>query len=134
MKSLLILFTACLLFSCGKKSAIGKQLSGSDSLVINFNIPNSDTIAKTITTVEEKAIKKLAGFADSKNTEAYKCGYDGNILFYAKSKLLGDVAFNYSGDGCKHFILSVDDKLTPTAMSSEAADFLKSLAEGKGWY
>jgi hypothetical protein len=29
---------------------------------------------------------------------------------------------------------TVDGKLTSTAMSNEATDFLKSLAEGKDWY
>jgi catabolite regulation protein CreA len=135
MKTILLLATVITLSSCGGTgSVVGKQLSGSDSLVINFNIPQTNNIAKTVTTAESKAIKKLSNYVDSKTTEAYKCGYDGNLLFYKKGVLVGDVAFNYSGDGCHHFILSVDGKLTPTAMSNEAADFLKSLAEGKGWY
>ncbi len=66
--------------------------------------------------------------------EAYKCGYDGNLMFYKEGKLMADVAFNYSGDGCHHFIQEINGTLTSTAMSNEAADFLKSLAEGKGWY
>ena len=121
--------------SCGGSgSAISKQLSGSDSLVINFNTPQSNTIAKTMSTTEDKAIKKLIRFTDGKAGEAYKCGYDGNLMFYKKGTLVGDVSFNYSGDGCHHFIMLLNDKLTPTAMSNEAADFLKSLGEGKGWY
>jgi hypothetical protein len=55
-------------------------------------------------------------------------------MFYKKGTLIGDVSFNYSGDGCHHFIMLLDDKLTPTVMSNEADDFLKSLGEGKGWY
>lgn len=85
-------------------------------------------------TTEDKAIKKLIRFTDGKAGEAYKCGYDGNLLFYKKGTLIGDVSFNYSGDGCHHFLQLVDDKLSPTEMSNEAADFLKSLAEGKGWF
>ncbi len=128
--SLLIIISSC----SGSGSAVSKQLSGSDSLVINFNTPQSNTIAKTMNTTEDKAIKKLSKYVDSKAGEAYKCGYDGNLMFYKKGILVGDVSFNYSGDGCHHFMMSVKDELAPTVMSNEAADFLKSLAEGKGWY
>ena len=128
------IITVIFITSCSGSSTVGKQLSGSDSLVINFNKPQTDSIEKTVTTTDSKAIQKLSGFVDSKTSEAYKCGYDGNFMFYAKGKLLGDVAFNYSDDGCKHFILSVDNKLTATTMNNEAVEFLKSLAEGKGWY
>ena len=135
MKTILFLLIVVAFVACsGNSSVIGKQLSGSDSLVINFNIPQTDSIAKTMTTTESKAINKLIKYADAKTAEAYKCGYDGNLIFFKKSILVGDVSFNYSGDGCHHFIMLVNDKLTPTAMSNEAADFLRSLAEGKGWY
>jgi hypothetical protein len=129
-------FTVLIVFlaSCSRNSEAGKQLAGSDSLVINFNSPQSKTIEKTMTTTEGKAIRKLTRYVNSKTAEAYKCGYDGNLMFYKKGTLAGDVSFNYSGDGCHHFIMAIDGKLTPTSMSNEAADFLKSLAEGKGWY
>ena len=135
MRSFFVPVVLVLLVSCsGGGSSISKQLAGSDSLVINFNSPGSNTIDKTVTTTDATAIKKIANYVNSKTTEAYKCGYDGNLLFYKKGILTGDVSFNYSGDGCQHFIMTVDDKLSPTSMSNEAADFLKSLAEGKEWY
>ena len=130
-------FLAIVLFflaACSGGSAVSKQLAGSDSLVINFNEPQTNNIEKTMTTTESKAIKKLAGYVDGKKAEEYKCGYDGNLVFYKDGILLGDVAFNYSGNGCRHFIQSVDGKLSSSIMSNEAADLLKSLAEGKGWY
>ena len=120
--------------SCSSHSAINKQLSGSDSLLVNFNTPNTDLIEKTVNTTEKNAIRELIGFVDAKASEAYKCGYDGNLMFYKKGILVGDVAFNYSGDSCKHFIMESDGKLMPTRMSNKAANFLRSLAEGKGWY
>lgn len=123
-----------LLTSCSDNTAVSKQLSGSDSLVINFNIPQTDSIAKTMATTEVIAIKKLMKYVGGKTCEAYKCGYDGNLMFYKKGVLAGDIAFNYSGEGCQHFIQMAGDKLSPTTMSSEAANFLKSLAEGKSWY
>ena len=135
MKILLFACIVMLFCSCGGPgSVISRQLSGSDSLVINFNNPQSTTLNKTVTTTEKTAIKKLINYADSKTSEAYKCGYDGSMLFYTKGILTGDVSFNYSGDGCHHFIMEVNGKLTPTTMRNEAANFLQSLAEGKGWY
>lgn len=134
MRLLSSLLVAVILMACNSRSANGKRMAGSDSLIINFNNPGSNTIAKTVTTTETKAIEKLAGFADSKATEAYKCGYDGNLMFYKDGQLMADVAFNYSGAGCQHFIQEVDGKLYSTSMSHEAIDFLQSLAAGKDWY
>lgn len=123
-----------LIVACSDSSAVSKQLSDSDSLVIQFNTPQTNTIAKTVSTTETKAIKKLTRFVDAKTSEVYKCGYDGNLMFYSKGVLAGDVAFNYSGAGCQHFIIEIDGKMVPTQMSNEAVDFLKSLSEGKNWY
>ncbi len=135
MKTIFLLATVTILASCGGSgSAVNKQLSDSDSLVINFNVPQTDNIEKSMTTTDSKAIKKLIRFTDGKAGEAYKCGYDGNLMFYKKGALVGDVSFNYSGDGCHHFLMSIKDELIPTVMTNEAADFLKSLREGKGWY
>lgn len=129
-----IIFLSIIISCSGSDSAVSKQLSGSDSLVINFNTPQSNTIVMTMSTTEDKAIKKLIRFADSKTSEAYKCGYDGNLMFYKKGALAGDVSFNYSGDSCHHFIMLLNGELTPTTMSNDAADFLKSLSAGKTWY
>lgn len=134
MKLVIALFFLSSFAACTSSTAIGKQLDGSDSLVINFNTPHTNTIDHTVTTTEAKAINKLVHFVDAQPAEAYKCGYDGNLMFYKKGELTGDVAFNYSGEGCQHFILSVNGTLTPAKMSKEAADFLSSLAQGKGWY
>jgi hypothetical protein len=113
---------------------VNKQLSGSDSLVINFTVMPSDSVIKSVSTNDAKAIEKLSRFVDSKSSEEFKCGYNGHLLFYSKGKLLSNVSFNYADEGCYHFILATDGKLTSTAMSNEAADFLKSLEEGKNWY
>lgn len=134
MKQIIFIAFIFILASCGNKSALSKQLSGSDSLVINFNTPQSNTIEKTMTTTEKKAIQKLSNYVDGKASEAYKCGYDGNLMFYKKGTLVGDVSFNYSGDDCRHFIMLLNDELAPTTMSNEAVNFLQSLKEGKGWY
>jgi hypothetical protein len=124
-------FAAVLLFiSCGH-SPLVSQLEGSDSIAISFTQPATGAVIKTVATAAPYAIKDLLRFADSEETEQYKCGYDGNILFYKKGSLAGDVSFNYTGDGCHHFLLLANGKLTATKMSYEAVDFLKALAVGE---
>ena len=132
MRILLLNCIALFLASCSGGTS-DKQLSGADSIVINFNAPQSDAIINTVNTTETSAIKKLKQFVGGKKAEEYKCGYNGNLQFFAKGALVGDFSFNYT-EGCKHFIQLKDDKLSSTAMSNEAANFLKSLAEGKNWY
>ena len=68
MRIIILLSFVVSLASCGGSgSAVSKQLAGSDSLVINFNAPQTDSIANTVTTTEAKAIKKLTDFVDGKN-------------------------------------------------------------------
>ncbi len=86
-----------------------------------------------MTSTEKTAIKKMMNYVDGKTSEAYKCGYDGNLVFYKKGIVAGDISFNYAA-GCLHFLLKLNEKLVSTPMSDEAADFLKGLAEGKDWY
>lgn len=134
MRFFLIILLCSVLISCKDSSVIGKQLSGSDSLEINFNVPGTNNIDKTFTTSESKAINKLIHFVDSKPADANECSYDGNLMFFKAGKLLGDISFNYAVDECHYFIQNVNGTLSSTSMSNEAVNFLKSLAEGKGWY
>ena len=134
MKFISCLVVSVFLFSCGNKSAISKKLSGSDSLVITFNAPGSDSILSMVSTTEKKAIRKLSGFLNGKDTEQKDCGYDGNMIFYQNGSQLLPVVFKYSPDSCQRFLFELDNKVMSTRMSNEAASFFKSLAEGKGWY
>ncbi len=128
-----IFFAIIFLASCNNKG-ISKQLSDSDSLVITFNIPNSDSVLNTVITTESKAINRVATFLDGKRTEQKNCTYNGNIAFYSRGKVLLPVVFQYNEDSCHHFLFKMDNKVFSTSMSNEAVDFFKSLAEGKAWY
>lgn len=130
MRNYILVGVVILFASCSGKSGIGKQVESSDSLVVQFNAPQTNNIIKTVTTTEATALQKMIHFTEGKKSEIMKCGYDGNILFYKKRKIAADVSFNYTTDSCHHFIFLINDKLIATAMSNEAADFLKSLAEG----
>ncbi len=129
----MLLLGSSLLLSCNNPS-LSKKLKGSDSLAISFYYPNTDSVVQTVNTTERKAIRRLLQFVDGKETEQYKCGYDGTMTFFIQGKLVLPVVFKYSEEGCRHFLFDEDNKLRSTKMSNEAADFLKSLAEGKSWY
>jgi hypothetical protein len=122
-----------ILASC-QSSALSKKLKAADSLVITFNYPFTDSVEKTINTTEKKAINKLLQFVDGKETEKYKCGYDGTMIFYIQGHAVLPVVFKYKQEDCRHFVFDEENKLRSTKMSNEAADFLKSLAEGKNHY
>lgn len=130
MKLIICIITGFILMSCGSSTLV-KNMDGSDSVAIRFNHPGTDSIVKVVEATQSHAIEKLVRFADGSETKKHTCGYDGNIMFYKKGILTGDISFNYSADGCHHFLHMADGKLTATAMSNEAADFLKSLADGQ---
>jgi hypothetical protein len=134
MRQLSFIILVFILASCGHSSAIDKKLSGSDSLVITFNIPGSDSVSNIVSTTEKKAIRKLSGFLNGKTTDQKQCGFDGNMLFYKNGERLLPVIFKYSSDNCRHFLFELDNKVMSTSMSNEASAFLKSLSEGKNQY
>ncbi len=134
MKTTALFLVAIFLFSCGKQSAINKKLSGSDSLVITFNVPGSDSIINKVSTTEKKAIRKITGFLDGKKGVDYQCGFDGNMIFYRQGEILLTVIFQYRDQSCRYFLFDLDNKVMTHSMSNEAAALIKSLAEGKNWY
>lgn len=125
---IIVFFTAC------SGSVTSKKIAGTDSLVITFNLPNSDSVIKTVSTTEKKAIQKFISLVDGKEVKLYKCGYDGNMVFYSKGEIVLPVIFKYTEEGCRHFLFDMDNKVMSTEMTIEGAELLKSLVEGKEWY
>lgn len=126
MKPILLFAAAILLISCSN-SPLVSHLEDSDSLVVKFN-QRGDSLQTTATsTTEPHAIQTMLQFADGAETEQFKCGYDGNILFYKKGSLAADISFNFTGDGCHHFLHQANGKLVATKMNNQAVDFLISL-------
>lgn len=133
MLRLLLTWSPVLLFLSCSSSGTGKQLSGSDSLVITFNVPGTDSVSHTVSTTETRAIRKMAGFLSGKQQAKPQCGFDGNMIFYKGGEQLLPVVFKY-GDDCRFFMYEQEGKVRNTEVSKEAAAFLKSLAEGRNWY
>jgi len=113
--------------ACGGNQDVSGKLRGSDSLVINFYAPGSETVTESMTTTEEAAIRRLTEFISAKETEVFKCGYDGNLLFFEKGKPVSDVSFKFSDESCRHFVMDIKGQLVATKMSNQAADFLADL-------
>lgn len=126
------LFLCVLMAGCGG-SGITKQLSAADSLIITFNHNRTDSVSNTVHTADKNAISKIAGFLDKGDSTGFKCGFDGNMIFFSKGKQLLPVVFSYSED-CRYFLYDWENKVRAVKMNNEAVDFLKSLAEGKNWY
>jgi hypothetical protein len=127
-------FIVCFLLAACNQSAVSKKLSDCDSVVINFNVADSDEISKTVAATEKTAIRKLAGFMNGKVSEGLKCGYDGNMIFYADGKEILPVVFKYKDKDCRHFLYELDGKLMDTYLNMEAADFMESLEAGRLFY
>jgi hypothetical protein len=134
MRILLLVF---LIFfaSCTVRTGVQKELSGSDSLVVNFFDTQTYEISKTVTTTEKKAINELSRFVDGKELGLKSCNYDGFLLFFKSDSMIANVGFHYNHDSCQVFVIKKDhNSFDVRSMSKKAADFMKSLAEGRSWY
>lgn len=139
MKSYLFVLVAGIIFCSCKQSAITKNFSSADSLVIHFKDEQAGVITRTVKTGKSdpgfrKAINRMIEFIDAKETEQYKCGYDGKMFFYKNDQQMQEVDFKMKNDSCNHFAFLLNGKLTSTKMSGEAIDFLNALEQGLPTY
>ena len=134
MRKVLIYLPLIFLFCSCKQSAIKQSFSSTDSLVIHFKDEQAGTVTKTVQTAESKAINRLIDFIDAKETELFKCGYDGKMFFYNKGQKIQEVDFKMKNDSCNHFAFLINGKFTSTKMSNEAIDFLNALEQGMPYY
>lgn len=130
---LLVVLTPILFCSC-QQSPIKQGFSSADSLVIHFKDELAGVVTKTVQTAESKAINRMVEFIDAKETEQFKCGYDGKMFFYSKGQKIQEVDFKMKNDSCNHFAFLLDGKLMSTRMNSEAVDFLDALEKGMPVY
>lgn len=121
------------LFSCGSKSPIAQQLAGSDSLVVTFNVPGTDSVSNVVTTTDTRAIAKIAGYLGGKEQAKPDCGFGGNMRFFKGGQQVLPVVFQATKE-CSYFMYEMENKLRYTEVGNEARKFLKSLNEGKNWY
>lgn len=129
----LIIISGFLFCSC-KQSEIKQSFSSADSLVVHFKNEQAGEITRTVQTADAKAIRRMIEFIDKKETELFKCGYDGKMFFYSKEQPVQEVDFKMKNDTCNHFAFLLNGKLMSTKMSDEAIDFLDALEKGMPYY
>src|SRR6187399_3641379 len=134
MKSISIFIFLFFIFSSCKQSAIKQSFSSADSLVIHFKDEQAAVVTKTVQTTESNAINRMIDFIDAKETEQFKCGYDGKMFFYQKGEKIQEVDFKMKNDSCNHFAFLLNGNLMSTKMSGEAIDFLNALEQGMPTY
>jgi hypothetical protein len=134
MRQISFIILVFILASCGHSSAIDKKLSGCDSLVITFNVADSDSILNMVSTTEKKAIRKMTGYLEQGKAYKSECGFDGNMVFYKMGEILQTVIFQFNKKDCRYLLFEIDNKVMSAPMTDEAASFFKSLSEGKSWY
>lgn len=134
MKSYLFITAAVILLCSCKQSAIKQSFSGADSVVIHFKDEQAGVITKTVQTAESKAINRIIELMDAKETEQFKCGYDGKMFFYNKGQQMQEVDFKMKDPACNHFSFLINGQMTSTKMSGEAIDFLDALERGMPYY
>lgn len=120
---LLAVLSVCF-FSCSSKSPIAKQLAGSDSLVITFNVPGTDSVSNIVTTTDTRAIAKLAGYLGGKEQPKPDCGFGGNMLFFKGGQQVLPVVFQTTKD-CSYFMYEMENKLLYTEVGEKPGSFLK---------
>ena len=133
MKKIPILIMIMILTGC-KQSAIKQSFSSADSLVIHFKNEQAGIITKTVQTAKSKSINRMIEFIDAKETEQFKCGYDGKMFFYDKGQKIQEVDFKMKNDSCNHFSFLLNGKMISTKMNNEAVDFLDALEKGLPTY
>ena len=129
MRSFVICLMVFVFGSC-KQSAVRQNFSSADSLVIHFKNEEAGIITKTVQSAESKAINRIIDFLDAKETEQFKCGYDGKMFFYDNGTKMQEVDFKMKNDSCNHFAFLLNGKLISTKMSNEAVDFFDALEKG----
>jgi hypothetical protein len=134
MKKILPVLIMIMVVTGCKQSAIKQSFSSADSLVIHFKDEQAGVITKTVQTAESKAINRMIEFIDAKETEQFKCGYDGKMFFYTKGQKIQEVDFKMKNDSCNHFAFLLNGNLMSTKMSGEAIDFLNALEQGMPTY
>jgi len=128
------LFVLLISFCSCKQSAIKQSFSSADSLVIHFKDEPAGVVTKTVQTTESNAMNRMIEFIDAKETEQFKCGYDGKMFFYTKGQKTQEVDFKMKNDSCIHFSFLLNGNLISTKMSGEAIDFLNALEQGMPIY
>ena len=111
MKKILPAFIMIMTVAGCKQSPTKQSFSSADSVVIHFKDEQAAVVTKTVQTAESKAINRIIEFMDARETEQFKCGYDGKMFFYNKGQKIQEVDFKMKDASCNHFSFLLNGKL-----------------------
>jgi hypothetical protein len=134
MKFIPVFFMAALFFSSCKQSAVRLSFSAADSLVVHFTDDRTGAVIRTVEATDARAIRRVIEFMDAKETQQFKCGYDGKMIFYSKGEKMQEADFKMKDPECNHFIFLLNGELHSTRMSNEAVNFFNALEKGLPQY
>ena len=128
---IIITFTllSLLLISCNKA---GKQLKerivNADSVAINYfkGDGTMDTVVVVKIIRDKQTLDQLTNLITAAGeTYTSKCGVDGSIHFFKKSRVVLDIYFSMNKTDCRQFSFLMDGKTVATALSAEAKKLLE---------
>ena len=123
----LILFVALsiTLTACGGKSVKSVAGQADYAELIMFSIASLEGDKEIRAKFEEKSeIMELAGIISEEDTEAFKCGYDGKIVFNKGETVLLEVDYNLNPD-CQHVRYNLDGTNYFKKFTENGLDFLE---------
>lgn len=115
----------------GCKKAPHNQITDIQKVEIHLYKKQKDRFNKrykTVTFTSASDIKAIAGALSSTKTPLYKCGYNGEVKLYSKTK--GVLSYEYNtGTKCSHGSYVYKGKLHSYKLSKSGLDLLKKLAQ-----
>jgi hypothetical protein len=122
----------CLLFavvmSCTNNTGGVKDIAaGATEMGVQIFNSGKDSSPVVYTIKDAKLVKQMAGYMDGEKTAEFKCGYDGNVVFFKKAEILFTADFKTNDVGCMHFSYMLNGALHTTVLSPEAQTFIQSL-------
>jgi hypothetical protein len=124
------LYYKCLIFglfclsSCSSDSNLNELLAGTDTIEIIFYRNDSQPNADTLLLKDKGFIKQVIASIEG-NSPAYKCGYEGKMIFRKAQvkEVFLDVEFNLQKD-CAHIVYLHKEKLRHRKINAYGVEFL----------
>lgn len=127
-----LVFMTVMFMRCEKPTELTEVVNNTEKIQIAFY--NGDAPDTYVEITERGDIKKFDNFVGSEDTPVYKCGYDGQIVFFlypdvaAGTKNTITMEFNLQPD-CTHMAYVFAGALQTKTITSEGIDYLQSLQQ-----
>lgn len=127
---LTLVFFTVMFMRCEKVTEVSELVKSTEKIQVVFY---NDSLPDTFYDItEKKDIKNFNDYISDEEVPLYKCGYDGQIIFFvdddegAEPKNSVAMEFNLQPD-CAHIAYQYAGALQTKKISSEGLEYLKSL-------